>query len=416
MDNNTRYDLLIKNGHVIDPANKINGKMDVAVKDGIIACVAQQIDSRLAVKVVDVKGYYVIPGLVDIHTHVYPIFPYQGLAGINADDHLLKAGCTTAVDAGSVGWRDFLYFKERVIDTSVCRILAFLNVCAQGMLDNESEQYCKNMHPEIVASVVKAFPEYLVGVKSAHYRPGGRGGYDDENPPWGSVDKALEAGELSGTPCMIDFGVCLEYSPNDEFVTKKLRPGDIHTQVFAQQFPTIDENGKVYDYMWEARERGVLFDVGHGAGSFWFRNGVRALRNGFPPDTISTDLHTGSIRGAVLSMLHTMGKFLNSGMPIDEVVALCTYIPAKVINRPDLGTLSVGSCADIAVISEILGDFDYIDNGNAKIKGKSKLDCRMTIREGKIVFDGYGMSMPLWEDAPRDTYWRPHSWQGFDNY
>lgn len=408
MDDNRKYDLLLKNGHVIDTGNKTNGKMDVAVKDGSIACVAPEINSELAEKVIDVKGNYVIPGIIDIHTHVYPLFPYQGLPNINADDHLLKAGCTTTVDAGSVGWRDFLYFKESVIDKSVCRVLAYLNIAAQGMVDMKSEQYCKNMHPGVVASVIQAFPEDLVGVKSAHYRPGGRPAYDAENPPWGSVDKALEAGELSGTHCMIDFGVCPKDSPYDEFVTKKLRPGDIHTHVFAQQFPTVDENGKVYDYMWEARERGVLFDVGHGGGSFWFRNGHRALRDGFPPDIISTDLHAGSISGAAQSMLHTMGKFLNMGMPLEEVIACSTHIPAKVINRPDLGNFSVGSCGDIAVISKIDGDFDYIDNGNAKIKGTSKFDCRMTIREGKIVFDGYGMSMPLWEEAPKETYWREY--------
>jgi dihydroorotase len=414
MGHEKTYDLIIRNGHVMDPANRINGKMDIAVKGETIACVAPEIECGLADKVVDAKGTYVIPGIIDIHTHVYPLFPYAGLPCVNADDHLLKEGCTTTVDAGTVGWRDFLYFKERVIDTSVCRVLAFLNISDQGMVDMESEQHCKFMHPGIVASVLKEYPQVLVGIKSAHYRPGGKGGYSSENPAWGSVDKALEAGELSGKPCMVDFGVCLEHSPYEEFVTKKLRPGDIHTHVFAQQFPTVDGRGKVCDYMWRARERGVLFDLGHGAGSFWFRNGQQALNDGFPPDTISTDLHTGSIRGPALSMLHTMGKYLNMGMPLEEVVMRSTCLPARIIGRPELGTLSVGSCADIAVISKLDGDFGYIDNGYAKIAGSSILDCRMTIRGGKIVFDIYGMSMPKWEEAPKDTYWRDHSWQGFD--
>ncbi|NLM77298.1 MAG: amidohydrolase/deacetylase family metallohydrolase [Ruminococcaceae bacterium] len=411
MENADHYHLLLQNAHVVDPANQINAKMDLAIQDGKVACLSPSIKSDTAEKVIDAKGCYVIPGIVDIHTHVYPVFPYVGLACVNADDHLLKAGCTTTVDAGSVGWRDFIYFKESVIDKSVCRVLAFLNISDQGMMDMASEQYCKFMHPEIVASVIKAFPEHLVGIKSAHYRPGGKGGYDRENPAWGSVDKAIEAGVLCGKPCMVDFGVSYDHSPYAEFVTDKLRPGDIHTHVFAQQFPTVDEKGKVYDYMWKARERGVLFDVGHGSGSFWFRNGQQALRDGFPPATISTDLHTGSIRGAAQSMLHTMGKFHNMGMSLEDVILRSTYKPALAINRPDLGNLSVGSCADIALITKIEGDFDYIDNGNAKIKGTSKLDCRMTIRGGEIVFDGYGMSMPLWEDAPRDQYWKAHSWQ-----
>lgn len=413
MNCQVKHDLIIKNGHIIDPANQINGKMDLAVKNGLVAIVSAGIGKDVtAEKIIDAKGNYVIPGIIDIHTHVYPFFS----PSINADDHLLKTGCTTAVDAGTVGWRDFLRFKERIMDNSICRILAFLNIADQGMLDlkYEYEQYCHNMHPEIVASVIKAFPQHLVGTKSAHYRPGGKGGYDKENPAWASVDKAIEAGDMSGTPCMFDFGVCLEHSPYDEFVSKKMRPGDIHTHVFAQQFPTVDENGKVYDYMWRAKERGVLFDLGHGSASMWFRNGLRALHEGFPPDTISTDLHKNSNNFAVFDMLHTMSKLLNMSMPLDEVVMRSTYMPAKVINRPDLGTLSPGSCADIALISKMDGEFDYVDNGSARIKGISKLECLMTIRAGKIVFDKYGLSMPLWEEAPRDSYWKDHSWQGVD--
>lgn len=403
------YDLVIVNGHVIDPANEINKVMDIAVKDGKIAKLADKIDGKSAKKVVDAKGHYVVPGLVDIHTHVYPLFPYpeRGLHNINADDHFLKEGCTTTVDAGSVGWRDFLDFKDNVIDKSKCRVLAFLNIASKGMVDMQSEQFVKNMHPEIVASLIKTFPEELVGVKAAHYRPGGRPAYDAENPAWGSVAKTIEAGELSGTPCMIDFGVCPKDSPYDELLLKWMRPGDMHTHVFAQQFPVINEEGKVFDYMWEAKEKGILFDVGHGGGSFWFRQGKRAMDDGFMPDSISTDLHTGSIGGAAQSMLHTMGKFLNMGMGLEEVIARSTNIPAEMINRPELGNLSEGGCADIAIISLIEGDYDYVDNGRAKLKGTSRFDCRMTVREGDIVFDGYGMSMPYWEEAP-ESYWKEY--------
>ena len=399
------YDLLIKNGHVIDAANDRDGIMDVAITGEKIARVGMSLEGSAA-KVVDARDLYVTPGLIDIHTHVYPIFPYRGITCVNADDHLIKSGCTTTVDAGSVGWRDFLDFKKLVLEKSVCRVFAYLNICDQGMIDEQAEQYCKNMHPGITAEVIKAFPEHLVGVKSAHYRPGGRPTYDKDNPAWGSVDKAVEAAALSGTHTMVDFGVSEPESPYGKFLLEKLRPGDIHTHVFAQQFPTIDESGKLYEYMWEARAKGVLFDMGHGAGSFWFRNGCRALEQGFPPDTISTDLHTGSIRGPALSMLHCMGKYHNMGMPLYDAVKRSTWIPAKVIGHQELGTLTEGNVADIAILEEIDGEYGYIDNGNAKIMGHSRFDCRMTIIRGQIVFDICGMSMPLWQDAPRETYWR----------
>jgi len=253
--------------------------------------------------------------------------------------------------------------------------------------------------------VARTYPDLIVGIKAAHYWPGPKP-FDDEHPPWASVDGAVEAAQLSGTRAMIDFQPNLPLSPYPDLILKHMRPGDIHTHVFAQQFPIVNENGKVLDHMHEARERGVYFDVGHGAGSFWFRNGLRALRDGFPPDTLSTDLHVDSIRGPALNMLHVMSKFHNMGMSIQEVVDRSTRLPAKLIARPELGTLSVGGCADVAVIRKLEGKFNYIDNGYARLTGDSMLDCQMTVRAGKIVYDIYGLSMPEWTDAP-ESYWTP---------
>ena len=399
------YDLILRNGRVIDPANGLDEFADVAIRGGKIARIEAGIAPGSADKEADVKGGYVIPGIVDIHAHIYPLLPMapECLGSIDADAHMVKVGVTTAVDAGSVGWRDFLNFKERVIDKAQTRVLAFLNIACKGMIDMRSEQSPADMQPKVAAEVARAYPELIVGIKAAHYWPGPKP-FDAEHPPWASVDRAVEAAELSGTRAMIDFQPNHPDSPYKDLVLKHMRAGDIHTHVFARHFPTVDADGKVYDYMRRARENGVLFDVGHGAGSFWFRNGVRAIRDGFPPDTISTDMHTASVRGPALSMLHVMSKFLNMGMPLYEVIERSTVLPALKIGRDDLGTLSVGACADVAVIRKLEGDFGYVDNGYAKLSGTCMLDCLMTVRGGKPIYDGYGLTMPEWTDAPQ-AYW-----------
>ncbi len=407
-DKKHRYDLVIANGHVIDPANGIDEVCDIAVKDGKIALVGKNVPTEGARTIVDAGKSYVTPGLIDIHTHVYPLLPTGApntLPTIDADTHMLRSGVTTTVDVGTTGWRDFLNFKETVIDVSQVRILAMINVAARGMVAMESEQDPYEMHPEIAAAVARQFPDTIVGIKAAHYWVGKP--FDAKHTPWASVDSGLRAAELASLPFMIDF--CPNYEPPgrtyEELVTKKLRPGDIHTHVFAKQFPIIGENGKVLPHLWEARKRGVYFDVGHGAGSFWFRNGKRALDDGFAPDTLSTDMHVASVKFAGLDQLRLMSMFMNMGMPLAEVVRRSTSEPAKLIRREELGTLSPGACADIAVLRKLEGDFGYVDCGRARLQGATRLDCRMTIRAGNIAFDSDGLSLPDWEDAPPE-YWK----------
>ncbi|MDR2648947.1 MAG: amidohydrolase/deacetylase family metallohydrolase [Clostridiales bacterium] len=401
-----KYDLLIANGQVIDPANGLNARLDVAVNEGVIVTVARGIPKEDAKIVIDVKGSYVTPGLIDIHTHVYPLLPSPSrLYAIEPDSHMLRSGVTTAVDVGTAGWRDFLDFKESIIDTSQVRVLAMLNVAAGGMVRMISEQTPSDMHPEITAAVAKQYPDIIVGVKAAHYWAGKP--FDDIHVPWASVDSGLKAAGLADLPFMIDF--CPNYeSPGrsyEELVLEKLRPGDIHTHVFAKQFPIVDDNGKVLPHMRKARERGVYFDVGHGAGSFWFRNGKRALDDGFAPDTLSTDMHYASVKPAGLDQLLLMSKFMNMGMSLEDVIKRSTSEPAKLIRRPDLGTLSVGACADIAVLRALSGDFGYVDCGGARLQGDSRLDCQLTIREGNVAYDTNGLSMPDWREAPEE-YWK----------
>ena len=404
------YEILLKNGHVIDPANQIDRPMDVAIQKGRIAAVAPAIPAQEAAQVVDLSGLYITPGILDIHTHVYQYrYPVSGgITCIDADAHMLASGVTTTVDVGSVGWKNFNDFMEFTIARAKVRILVMINIAANGMADTVSEQTMADMQPQVAASVALAYPDIIVGVKTAHYWT--QLPWDDHHLPWASVERGVEAGELCGKPVMVDFWPRPPERSYPDLLLKKLRPGDIHTHVFAQQFPIVNKAGKVNDFMFAARQRGILFDVGHGAGSFWFRNAVPAFQDGFPPDTISTDLHTGSVLGMAYSMQNTMSKFLCMGMPLQEVIWRSTSRPAELIRRPELGTLTPGAEADVAVFevherkpgSE--QRFSYMDCGRARLTGNYKLECRLTLRAGQVLFDPSGLAMPEWVDAPA-PYW-----------
>lgn len=400
-----QIDLLLKGGHVIDPANGIDEKKDIAVRGGEICAVADEIGQETAKKTLDVSGLFVVPGLIDMHCHCYPVFPRHAdtLPTIDPDGHMLQSGVTTAVDAGTCGWRDFPKFKEEVIDRSKIRLLAFLNIASGGMVHMDTEEEPAKFHPQITAAAAKEYADAVVGIKSAHYRVGIP--FDAAHTPWASVDAAVEAAAQSGTPCMVDMQPNLPERTYPELILTHLRPGDIHTHVYAQQFSLFDGEGKVASYMWEARERGVCFDLGHGAGSFWFRNAVPALRQGFYPDTISTDLYTDNVGGPVISLTHVMSKYLCMGMPLAGVIYRTTVRPAEVIRRPKLGTLSVGACADIALLRLWEEPVAYADSGRARLRGNLRIECAGTIRAGELVYNPYALGMPDWEDAP-EAYWR----------
>ncbi|PYV80751.1 MAG: amidohydrolase/deacetylase family metallohydrolase [Acidobacteria bacterium] len=398
-----QYDLLLKGGHVIDPANHINGVMDVAIAKDKIAAVAKDIPAEQAGKVVNASGLYVTPGLIDIHFHIghggAPLnwFAPDGRAhteplGIPADI-ALQSGVTTIVDAGTAGAETFLQEKEEVIDHAKVRILAFLNIVANGM-NGGLEQSVDEMNPKLCAETIKKYPEIIVGVKTAHYWT--EAPWDGEHTPWAAVDRAEECGQAANVPVMFDFWPRPERT-YAELILKKMRPGDIHTHVFAQQFPIVLPDGKLNPIMTEARARGVIFDVGHGAGSFWFRNAVPAVKQGFIPDSMSTDLHMENF--TILSMNNVMSKFLSMGVSLEDIIRRSTVNPANEIRRPELGTLSVGKEADIAVLEEQHGQFSYIDCGVARMDGSLQLVARMTVRGGKIVFDPSGLSMVEWEKA-----------------
>jgi dihydroorotase len=399
LDDNQAYDILLKGGWVIDPKNGLNEVLDVAISGDKIAGVGPNLNSSGAGRVVDVSGHYVTPGLIDIHVHAYHTREPEGLS-IMADYHSFRSGVTTMVDTGTAGAKHFLHFKRTVIDLAKTRILAYINIVKSGML-GDFEQDITEMDPELAASIVLAYPEICVGIKTAHYWT--QLPWDDAHPPWAAVDRAIEAGNICQKHVMFDFYPRPE-RPYPDLLLKKMRPGDIHTHVYARHFPILNDKNEPADFMYEARERGIIFDVGHGAGSFWFRQAVPAMAHGFYPDSISTDLHINNVNGPVVDMLTTMSKFLNMGMGLQELIYRSTVTPAQEIGRPELGTLSPGAEADVAVLKLQEGSFGFSDCGRARMTGRQKLECAMTIRAGKIVFDPTGLSMPEWTEAP-EIYW-----------
>lgn len=389
------YDLLIKNGHVIDIKNGIDKVSDVAIKDGKIAEVTGSIASTKAKKVIDAKGLYVSPGLLDIHSHNFhgtepDAYLSNSYTALPADGFSFPNGVTTIVDVGGAGWRNFRQFKDQVIDRSKTRVLSFLNIVGSGMKGGAIEQNIADMDPKLTAMVAKEFPEYVVGVKLAHFS-----GHD-----WTPTDRAVEAGRLANIPIMVDFGGSEPELSLEQLFMEKLRPGDIFTHAYGHvdgRTPVVGDDGKVHDFVFAAQKRGIIFDVGHGGGSFRFDQAVPAMKQGFKPNTISTDLHTGSMNGGMKDIVNVMSKFLNMGLSVKDVVEQTTWNSAKAIKRDDLGHLSIGAVADVTILNLRKGDFGFIDVTKKKMMGDKKLECELTIREGDVVYDLNGLAVEPWD-------------------
>jgi len=386
------YSILIKNGHVIDPKNNIDAVMDIAVSNnGKIAQVAKDIDPKQATQVIDAKGLIVTPGLVDIHTHNF-VGPnadqayMNGPGGVLPDGFTFRSGVTTVADAGSSGWRTFPEFKKNVIDRSQTRVLAFLNIVGEGMRGGAYEQRVDDMDPSAAALVARANPGVIVGIKLAHF----------VGADWTPADRAVAAGTKANIPVMVDFGGSTPPLSIEDLFLKHLRPGDIFTHCFAQlttRESVVDSAAqKVKPFVLEARKRGIIFDVGYGGISFRFVQAIPAIKSGFYPNSISTDLHTGSMNGAMKDELSVMSKFLVMGMDLVSIITASTWNPAREIKREDLGNLSVGADADIAILNIREGKFGFFDYTGYKIEGNKKFECEMTIRAGKIVYDLNGLA------------------------
>lgn len=389
------YDILIKGGHIIDPVNNIDQVMDLAIKGNKIAAIEKKISANQAKKVVDASGLIVSPGLIDMHTHnfygtVHNRYLANSFSAVPPDGFTFRSGVTTVVDAGSPGWRNFELYKSQIIDPSKTRVLCFLNIVGAGMSGGHREQHIDDMNPKMTAMVAKQNKDHVVGVKLAHFM-----GYD-----WTPTELAVEAGKIGSIPVMIDFGGSNPELPLDKLFLEKLRPGDIFTHAYAHvngRTPIVAENGKVRDYVFKAQKRGIVFDVGHGGGSFLFEQAVPAIQQGLKPDVISTDLHTGSMNGGMKNINNVMSKFLNMGLSIQEVIAATTSQPAKYIQRKDLGHLSVGGLADVTLLNIRKGDFGFIDTRGKRMKGNQKLECELTLKDGKVVYDLNGLASSDWK-------------------
>ncbi len=389
------FDVLVKGGHVIDPKNGIDAVMDIAIKAGKIFKVGKNLPASEAKQVVDATGLKVVPGIIDMHAHVFAgtqpdHYLSDGLSALMPDGYTFRVGVTTVVDCGGAGWKNFATFKKNVIDISQTRVLSFLNIVGEGMRGGNYEQDIADMNPKLTANTAKQYKDYIVGFKLAHFN-----GAD-----WTPTTRAVEAGKLAELPVIIDFGGSQPNLSIQELFFKHLRPGDIYTHTYAAlngaREEIVDANNTLKPFVLEAQKRGIIFDVGYGGASFNYTQAIPALKAGLFPNTISTDLHTGSMNSSMKDQLSVMSKFMNLGMPLFEVIKASTWKPAQVINRTNLGHLTEGAEADIAILNIRKGNFGFYDKTGYKVNGTEKFECELTIKGGKVVYDLNGLANPIY--------------------
>ncbi|MBT5913614.1 MAG: amidohydrolase/deacetylase family metallohydrolase [Rhodospirillaceae bacterium] len=352
-----KYDLLLTNGRILDPSQDIDSVADIAFKNGKVLEIATTLDKEKASQVRDVSGNLVTPGLIDLHTHIY----WGGTSiGVDPTDYARRCGTTTMIDAGTAGAGNFAGFKAHIIEPCEPRILAYLNISFAGIfafsdtvMVGESEDI-RLLHPRACLNVAKLHKDFLVGIKvRVGAKASGSMGY-------APLDIALEVAEEAGLPvmCHLDWP-----PPNTKDVVNRLRPGDVLTHCF-RPFPGAPTkgDGAIKEEIIAARERGVIFDIGHGVGSFGFATAETMLKAGFLPDAISSDVHSLSIKGPAYDQLVTLSKFLHLGMELKDIIAASTTGPAKAIRRPDLGTLLPGSIGDATILKIDNTRTDYVDS------------------------------------------------------
>ena len=369
------YDLILRGGRVIDPSQKLDAVTDVAFSQGKVARIGPGLQADAGTDIRDVSGTIVTPGLIDLHTHVY----WGGTSlGIDAEDFCRRSGVTTAVDTGSAGPGNFAGFRKHVIEPSEVRILAYLHVSFAGIyafsprvMVGESEEL-RLMAPIDAAEVANANRDLIVGIK---VRVGARASGRSGTVP---LDIALQVAEEVGMPVMAHID---EPPPSYEEVIARLRPGDVLTHAF-RPYPNsaATAQGTVKQAVLDARRRGVLFDIGHGKGSFAFKTARAMLANGFLPDTISSDVHALCINGPAFDQVTTMSKFLCLGMPLADVIAASTVNAAFALKRPELGSLKPGSVGDATILSIKDGRFDYVD-----VVGEHLTGDRRILSDGVVI-------------------------------
>ena len=369
------YDLILRGGHVIDPSQKLDAVTDLAFSGGKVAQIGPGLKADAETDVHDLSGFIVTPGLIDLHTHVY----WGGTSlGIDAEDFCRRSGVTTTVDAGSAGPGNFAGFRKHLIERSQVRILAYLHISFAGIyafsprvMVGESEEI-RLMAPIDAMEVANANRDLIVGIK---VRVGARASGRSGSVP---LDIALQVADEVGMPVMAHID---DPPPTYEEVLARLRPGDILTHAF-RPYPNapVTAQGTVKQAVNEARRRGVLFDIGHGKGSFAFKTARAMLANGFFPDTISSDVHALCINGPAFDQVTTMSKFLCLGMPLANVIAASTANAAFALRRPELGSLKPGSAGDATILSVRNGRFDYVDVVGEHVIGEHNI-----VSEGVVI-------------------------------
>jgi dihydroorotase len=394
------YDLLLQNGHVIDPSTGRNGRFDIAIVGERIARIAVNLPARQARATVDASAYFVTPGLIDLHAYVNSQAVYRegdpstSWRNVNPDHNALRHGVTTVVDGGSTGWKSFESFKRLVVDRSRARVLAFLNIVSGGMLEGQAAADPSDLQVDKTVETARRYLDTIVGIRSPHLRGAGLDG----------IERSIRAAELMGGVALV------EYLEQDGFEYRsaldRVRAGDLITHTFGLTTPVLDPNGNLSTALTDARKRGVLFDLGHGTRGFWFRNAVPAARKGFLPDVLSTGMDKTSLLLPRADMMTTLSKFLNMGVTIENLVERVTVRAARAIKRPELATLREGAVADIAVIEMQTGRFGFLDDGESPLRGDRRLRAVLTIRNGQVVWDSEGLSRTDWSKAGPYTNYR----------
>lgn len=375
-----RFDTLLKNARVIDPANNRNAKLDVAITAGKIAQVAPNIPATAANKTIDLANYYLTPGLIDLHICCFHT-RLDLTPSVIADHHCLPSGVTTCCDGGTAGADSFPEFLQ-IINKSKTRILSFLNIAAPGAQANRAEQDPTQFKIDLAVQTAKAHPKHIIGFKTGHYS----GKFSEARPAWASIDAVEEAGRQTSLPVLADF-IPTPASPYREFLLEKLRPNDIVTHCLADRYPIFIENNILNPDIKKARARGVKFDLGHAGGSFAFPRVIPAIQQGFLPDSISADLFSDTPYTIGINLANVMSKFLALGVPLEEIIRRTTTLPAKMVQRPDLGNLSIGAPADLAAFELQSGKFAFRGSAGTKINGNQRLQCVLTLSAGKVLYD-----------------------------
>jgi len=372
------FSLLIKNGHVIDPKNGIDGVMDVALNDGKVALVAENIENR-ATQVVDATGLYVVPGLIDI---------YWTMGDAHPDAITFRKGVTTVVNGSGVNWRNFAEYKQNIIDRSQTRVLTFLSVRGDGYQGGANEINTGDTEAAMAARIAQMFRDEVVG-------------FETTGQNFDAVNRAVEAGNQARLPILTDGGRKHPQNSLAELFMEHMRPGDIYTHTYtiledfnARETIVDIQTNELRPHVLEAQKRGIIFDVGHGS-AFRYSLAIPARDQGFWPNTISTNLSRGSINAFAKSMLNVMSKFLTMGMPVEEIILRSTWNPAQAIQREDLGHLTPGGMADVAILRLREGEFGFFETAGYRMEGNRKFENEMTIRGGRIVWDLNGIADPI---------------------